>query len=72
MNVKTEMYRTDETEKIVRRRALENCVKFEYVDEFDVYNAGYVQALRDMGIDKKYITIFKKVCDRLRESYKCW
>lgn len=60
----------DETEKIVRRRALENLIKFEHVYGFDVYNAGYVQALEDMGVDKKYITIFKKVCTKIRESFK--
>lgn len=67
---KTKLYRTDETEKIVRRRALENLVKFEHVYGFDIYNAGYVQALEDMGIDKKYITIFKRVCVKIRESFK--
>jgi hypothetical protein len=60
----------DETEKIVRRRALENLIKFEHVYGFDVYNAGYVQAMEDMGIDKKYITIFKRVCVKIRESFK--
>lgn len=60
----------DETEKIVRRRALENLIKFEHVYGFDVYNAGYVQAMEDMGVDKKYITIFKRVCVKIRESFK--
>lgn len=70
MNSKIKMYRTDEKEMIVRRRALENLVKFEHVYGFDIYNAGYVQALEDMGIDKKYITIFKRVCTKIRESFK--
>lgn len=60
----------DETEQIVRKRALENLIKFEHVYGFDVYNAGYVQAMEDMGIDKKYITIFKRVCVKIRESFK--
>ena len=60
----------DETEQIVRRRALENLIKFEHVYGFDVYNAGYVQALVDMGVDRKYITIFKRVCAKIRESFK--
>lgn len=63
-------YKMDETEKIVRRRALENLIKFEHVYGFDVYNAGYVQALEDMGVDKKYISIFKRVCVKIRESFK--
>lgn len=63
-------YKMDETEQIVRRRALENLIKFEHVYGFDVYNAGYVQALEDMGVDKKYITIFRIVCEKLRESFK--
>ncbi len=63
-------YKMDETEQIVRKRALENLIKFEHVYGFDVYNAGYVQAMEDMGIDKKYITIFKRVCTKIRESFK--
>lgn len=60
----------DETEMIVRKRALETLIKFEHVYGFDVYNAGYAQALEDMGVDKKYITIFKRVCTKIRESFK--
>lgn len=63
-------YKMDETEQIVRIRALENLIKFEHVYGFDVYNAGYVQALEDMGVDRKYITIFKRVCTKIRESFK--
>jgi hypothetical protein len=66
----SKIYKMDETEKIVRKRALENLIKFEHVYGFDVYNAGYVQAMEDMGIDKKYITIFKRVCVKIRESFK--
>ncbi len=70
MTNKSKMCEHDETEKIIRRRALENLIKFERVYGFDMYNAGYVQALEDMGVDKKYITIFKKVSAKLRETFK--
>lgn len=60
----------DELEKIIRRRSIENLIKFEHVYAFDMFNAGYVQALEDMGVDKEYISLFKRLCLKLRESFK--
>lgn len=70
METKGKLYRTDERENIIRRRAIENLVKFDHVYGFDLYNAGYEQALRDLNVDKKYIDIFKRVTTKLRESFK--
>lgn len=36
---------------------------------FDVYNEGYIQALKDMEIDKEYLALYKRVMDRVRKSY---
>lgn len=63
------MPRTDATEKILRRRGFEVAVEFERVQLFDVYNEGYIQALKDMEIDKEYLTLYKRVMDRVRKSY---
>lgn len=63
------MPRTDATEKILRRRGFEVAVEFERVQLFDVYNEGYIQALKDMEIDKEYLALYKRVMDRVRKSY---
>lgn len=70
MTTNGKLYEKDETEKIIRRRAIENLVKFDHVYGFDLYNAGYVQALRDLKVDKKYVDIFNRVTTKLRESFK--
>ena len=61
--------RTDITEKILRRRGFEVAVEFGAVRLFDAYNAGYLQALKDLEIDKQYIMIYKNVMNRVRKSY---
>lgn len=63
-------YESDELEKIIRKRAIDNLIRFEHVYAFDVFNAGYVQALEDMNVDKEYISLFKRLCLKLRESFK--
>ena len=66
----SKLKRMDEREELVRKRALESLARFDNAYAFDVYNAGYVQAMEDMGVDKKYITIFKRVCTKIRDSFK--
>lgn len=66
---KTEMYRTDELEKTLRKRALDVAVTFEHVGKFDVYNSGYIQALMDLGVEEKYIETYTAVMTRVRKSY---
>ena len=68
-NAKTKMYRTDELEKTLRKRALDTAVAFEHVGKFDVYNSGYIQALRDLGVDWEYIETYTRVMNRVRKSY---
>ena len=63
------LYRTDETEKTLRRRAFDIAVLFERVDRFDDYNAGYMQALKDLGVEKEYADMYKRVMQRVRKSY---
>lgn len=52
----------DETEQKARRRALANIAKFKHASGFDMFNTGYIQALEDMGADRKFISIYRKVC----------
>lgn len=61
--------RTDETEKTLRRRAFDIAVLFERVDRFDDYNAGYMQALKDLKVEKEYVDLYKKVTSRVRKAY---
>lgn len=68
-NAKTKMYRTDELEKTIRKRALDTAVIFEHVGKFDVYNSGYIQALKDLGVEEKYILTYAAVVGRVRKSY---
>ena len=63
------LYRTDETEKTLRRRAFDNAVLFGSVERFDDYNKGYLQALKDLGVEKEYVDVYKKVTTRVRKSY---
>ena len=63
------LYRTDETEKTLRRRAFDIAVLFERVDRFDDYNSGYMQALKDLKVEKEYVDLYKKVTSRVRKSY---
>lgn len=63
------MPRTDATEKILRRRGFEVAVLFDRVRLFDAYNDGYIQALKDMQIDKEYLEMYKRVMQRVRRSY---
>lgn len=63
------LYRTDETEKTLRRRAFDNAVLFGSVERFDDYNRGYLQALKDLGVEKEYVDVYKKVTSRVRKSY---
>ena len=63
------LYRTDETEKTLRRRAFDNAVLFGSVGRFDDYNKGYLQALKDLGVEKEYVDVYKKVAARVRKSY---
>lgn len=63
------LYRTDETEKTLRRRAFDIAVLFERVDRFDDYNAGYMQALKDLKVEKEYVDLYKKVISRVRKAY---
>lgn len=69
MNSTTKTYRSDQTEKTLRKRALDVAVMFDRVNGFDNYNAGYIQALRDLGVDPEYIKIYKRVMTRVRQSY---
>lgn len=63
------LYRTDETEKTLRRRAFDNAVLFGSVERFDDYNKGYLQALKDLNVEKEYVDVYKKVTARVRKSY---
>lgn len=63
------LYRTDETEKTLRRRAFDNAVLFGSVERYDDYNRGYLQALKDLGVEKEYVDVYKKVTARVRKSY---
>lgn len=63
------LYRTDETEKTLRRRAFDNAVLFGSVERYDDYNRGYLQALKDLGVEKEYVDVYKKVTSRVRKSY---
>ena len=63
------LYRTDITEATLRRRAFDIAVQFEHVDRFDDYNSGYMQALKDLDVEKEYRDIYKRVTQRVRKSY---
>lgn len=63
------LYRTDETEKTLRRRAFDIAVLFERVDRFDDYNSGYMQALKDLDVEKEYRDLYLRVIQRVRKSY---
>lgn len=63
------LYRTDETEKTLRRRAFDNAVLFGSVERYDDYNRGYLQALKDLNVEKEYVDVYKKVTARVRKSY---
>ena len=63
------LYRTDETGKTLRRRAFDNAVLFGSLERFDDYNRGYLQALKDLGVKKEYVDVYKKVTARVRKSY---
>lgn len=67
---KAKVYRVDPLESVIRFRALDTAAEFEQLVNFNVYTAGYLRALKDMKVDKKYIEIYKKVVRRLREAYK--
>lgn len=71
MNSKNDkrLYRTDVTENTLRRRAFDNAVLFECVDRFDVYNSGYMQALKDLDVEKEYRDLYLRVTQRVRKSY---
>lgn len=71
MNSKNDkrLYRTDVTEATLRRRAFDNAVLFERIGRFDDYNAGYMQALQDLKVEKEYVELYKKVTSRVRKAY---
>lgn len=65
-----EVIRKDATESLLRLRALDTAAEFTQLENFNVYTAGYLQALKDMKVEKKYIEIYKKVIRRLRNAYE--
>jgi hypothetical protein len=62
LEMNSEQNTIDETEQIARRRALANIAKFKHASGFDIFNAGYIQAMEDIGVDRKFISIYRKIC----------
>lgn len=64
------VYRTDEMEKRLRFRALDTAAHYTSLNDYNAHTRGYIQALRDMKVDKKYIGIYMDVMNRVREAYE--
>lgn len=69
MTSKAKMYRSDQTENTLRKRAIDVAIMFGRVKRFDDYNHGYIDALKDLGVEQEYIDTYKRVVERVRKSY---
>lgn len=66
---KIKLYRTDEKECVLRFRALDAAAVYTNLENFNVYTAGYLQALKDMKVEEEYVETFKNLVKRVRKSY---
>lgn len=66
---KIKLYRTDEKECVLRLRILDTAAEYTTLENFNVFTAGYLQALKDMKIEEEYVETYKNLVKRVRKSY---